>query len=387
METNKLVTKKFIHLGLGWIGDRGGGLERYQHGICNAHARMGCDVTAWVQSRTAIDSNITYPVIAYASPEEGRSAKIGKLTSIAAGRFQDPDFTFVSHHASVSGPLFRLARRVPHVVHFQGPWADEAAVEGAPWWKTALQRRQELRVYQAADSLITLSDAFKQLVVRRYGVKPECVHVVPGAIDAEAADREVSRAAAREQLGWPKDRPIVLTMRRLVKRVGVDVLVEAIGKLIRRDAAHCDLLVMIGGTGPLGDALRARISEMGLENHVRLLGFVPDNDLQIAYRAADYSIVPTQSLEGFGLVTLESMATGTPAIVTPIGSLPEVLGPLSESLVLAGPTADDIATGLHSILRGELKIPNENDCRRYVRENFDWSVIAPRVLDVYLNAR
>ena len=371
---------RLLHLGLGWFDDRGGGLERYQHGICVAHAGLGLDVTAWVQSRCPIDDDQPYPVVAYASPDSPRGTKLSLLQTLAAERFRKRDFTLVSHHASVSSSLVRRLHDVPHVVHFQGPWADEAAIEGAPRWKTFLQRRAERPAYHSADRIITLSTAFAELSVERYSVSPDVVRVVPGAIDAAAADPGISRAEARQRLGWPLNRPILISIRRLVKRVGIDVLIDATRQLV---AKHPDLLVLVGGTGPLQGELAAAIERYGLAQNVRLLGVIPDQQLSTAYAAADYSIVPTQDLEGFGLVTLESMATGTPAIVTPVGSLPEICGPLCESLVLSGKSADAMAEGLDQILRGQTKLPDAEACRRYVRENYDWSVIAPRVLTVY----
>ena len=63
-----------------------------------------------------------------------------------------------------------------------------------------------------------------------------------------------------------------------------------------------------GGQGPLHDRLNEQIIRSGLSEQVRLLGFLPDTDLPLAYRAADLSIDPSQALEGFGLTTLESLA-------------------------------------------------------------------------------
>jgi glycosyltransferase involved in cell wall biosynthesis len=146
------------------------------------------------------------------------------------------------------------------------------------------------------------------------------------------------------------------------------------------------LLTLIGGSGPLKGELEQRISDNNLGNHVRLLGFIPDEQLPFAYAAADYSIVPTQGLEGFGLVTIESMAAGTPSIVTPVGSLPEIVTPLCKNLLLPGSDAHDIAEGVSQILGGLLKVPDADHCKRYVYEYFDWSVIAPRVLGIYDSA-
>ncbi len=378
-----MIEQKFLHLGLGWIGDRGGGLERYQDGVCRAHAAMGNSVEAWVQSRTPIVQDFGYQVQAYASPVEPRSVKLKKLRALAVDRFNRNNFVFISHHASVCSSLVRKLSGRPHVVHFHGPWADESSVEGAPYWKTWLQRREERKVYRSADRIITLSQAFKDLVIERYGVEPSRVRVVPGGIDTSKADPGLSRREARERLGWPTDRPIILSVRRLVRRVGIDVLIEAGREIVRH---HPDLLILIGGTGPLSAEFASRIDELGLSQHVRLLGFIPDNQLPMAYAAADYSIVPTQALEGFGLVTIESMAAGTPAIVTPIGSLPEITQPFCPNLILPGREAIDLARGLRPILNGVINVPDSDVCRKYVRSTYDWNVVSPMVMNVYRDA-
>lgn len=375
-------TPRCVHLGLGWIGDKGGGLERYQDGICRQHFRAGVEVAALVQSRCAVRNHGSYHAIAFASPDERRRVKLRQLRQFLPTLFGSPSI-LVSHHASVSDTALPMIADTPHVVHFHGPWAQEARVEGAPLWKSWLQKRQETRVYRSADRILTLSKAFADLVIRDYGVDEDRVRVVPGAIDALAADPRMSRHEARMALGWPTDRPILLSIRRLVRRVGIDVLIGAVARLVRR---HPDVLVLIGGTGRLQLELAARIHDEGLSDHVRLLGFVPPESLSTAYRACDFSVIPTQSLEGFGLVTLESMAAGSPAVVTPVGSLGEVVGPLSESLILPGKSERAIAEGLDRILSGTVRLPDDQACRDYVRHHFDWSVIAPRVLDVYREA-
>jgi glycosyltransferase involved in cell wall biosynthesis len=119
---------------------------------------------------------------------------------------------------------------------------------------------------------------------------------------------------------------------------------------------------------------------------VKLLGYVPDADLPLAYRAADITIVPSTSLEGFGLVAAESLAAGTPAVVTPVGGLPEVVRGLAPQWVLAGTAATDLAEGIIGALTGRLGGPGPDACAAYARANFDWPVIAARVRGVYAEA-
>ena len=140
---------------------------------------------------------------------------------------------------------------------------------------------------------------------------------------------------------------------------------------------------MIAGKGWMNDELQRQITSAGLENHVKLLGFIHDLDLPVAYRAADLTVVPTASLEGFGLTTVESMAAGTPAIVTPVGGSPEVVGGLSPDLILPDWTPAALAAAITAAFRGELKLPTAEQSKAFARTHFDWSIISEKVRTVY----
>ncbi len=106
----------------------------------------------------------------------------------------------------------------------------------------------------------------------------------------------------------------------------------------------------------------------GLGEQIRFAGFISDDDLPSAYAAADFSIVPSDALEGFGLITLESLACGTPVLVTPIGGLPEAVSGLRPDLVLPGCSRDDIAAGLDRGLAGNLAA-GRLECRAYTEKS------------------
>jgi glycosyltransferase involved in cell wall biosynthesis len=189
-----------------------------------------------------------------------------------------------------------------------------------------------------------------------------------------------ARATCRRALQWPTDRPIVLCVRRLVRRVGIDALIDASVALRQRVP---DALVLIAGTGPMRAELEARIVALGLSDTVRLLGFVPDDSLPLAYRAADLSVVPTAALEGFGLITVESLAAGTPCVVTPVGGLTDVVSPFAPQLVTESVSAEHIGDSLAAALLGTIPVPSAAMCTQYARARFDWPVVAARVRGVY----
>jgi glycosyltransferase involved in cell wall biosynthesis len=241
------------------------------------------------------------------------------------------------------------------------------------------KRLLERVVYARAARLIVLSRAFARILERDYGVPAEKIRVIPGGVDVERFANLLSRRSARTALGWPTDRPIVLSVRRLVRAKGLENLVDAIAAVRLRVP---DVLVIIAGTGPLEADLKRRVHERQLEDAVRFTGFVAENDLPTMYRAADLFVVPTVALEGFGLVVLEALACGTPAIVTPIAGLPEVIADLGPQLVLDDWSADYLARGIGDALTGALPLPSDAECIAYARR-FDWPIIAARAAGVY----
>ncbi len=140
---------------------------------------------------------------------------------------------------------------------------------------------------------------------------------------------------------------------------------------------------MIVGGGHLADMLKRQARESGLADRIVFAGRVPEEDLPLYYRAADVSVVPSIALEGFGLVVAESLACGTPAIVTPVGGLPEAVSGLSEGLILESSERAALTSGLRAALAGRLQLPSSAACASYARERFSWPIIAEQVKRVY----
>jgi len=253
-------------------------------------------------------------------------------------------------------------------------------MEGESSSKVAVKRWIESRVYRRSDRFIVLSEAFRNILIREYEIDGEDIEIVPGGVDVDLFDTGLSRREARIRLNWPTDRPILLAVRRLVHRVGLGPLIEAL-TMIRREVP--DVLLMIAGKGPLRASLEQMAHSMGLDDHVRFLGFVPDADLPSAYRAADLSVMPTQGLEGFGLSAVESLAAGTPVAVTPIGGLPSIVSGLSEALIFHDSGVPALAQRLTGLLDGSILLPTSENCQSHARDHFDWSVIANQTRSVY----
>ena len=194
----------------------------------------------------------------------------------AAQRVAD-DVDVVDVHFALHGLLLVHAgrlRRKPVVVHFHGPWAAESAAQGQNRFAVAAKRRVERNVYRKAAKIVVLSRAFKKLLVDEYGIPPWKIEVIPPGVDLERFSPG-DRRNARCTLGLG-DEHVVVTVRRLVPRMGHDVLLEAWSELVHRYEPGTMRLLVVG-EGPLREELERKADRLGLGESVRFLGTVgPD---------------------------------------------------------------------------------------------------------------
>lgn len=372
---------RVLELGGGWFTEKAGGLERVFSGLLEHLPSVGVDAHGLVVGSEAVGHASRGRAQGFARADAPLPVRWFGARNAVREHFRHTPTDLVSaHFALYAFPVLDLVRGYPLVVHFHGPWALESAAEASSGLGVRLKRGLEQAVYRRTARFIVLSEAFKIVLQDVYGVPSALIDVVPGGVDTAAYATGLSVAEARAALRWPTDRRVLLTVRRLVKRQGLENLVAAVGRLRR---AHPDLLLLIAGTGPLRPVLEEQIAALGLAAHVRLLGFVPDDQLALTYAAADLSVVPTVAHEGFGLITVESLAAGTPVLVTPVGGLPEVVAGLSPELVFAGSDLPSLVAGLDGALTGALPLPDRAACSRYAQENYDYRAVARRTRAVY----
>jgi glycosyltransferase involved in cell wall biosynthesis len=210
------------------------------------------------------------------------------------------------------------------------------------------RRRIERVALNRSRRVIVLSDFMRRRIAECHRVEAERMLLVPAGADTGIFSPIPDYRLSRPALGLKREHFILLTVRNLVPRMGLDALLRAMVR-VRQTIPHVQLL--IGGSGPLRSALEAQVKTLDLEACVRFLGFVPEGVLPEYYRAADVFVLPTAQLEGFGLVTIEALASGTPVLGTPVGATDEVLGRLDTSLLAKGTDAESLAVGIDALHR------------------------------------
>ena len=360
------MTGRPLLVGLGWL-DRPGGLERY---LADLRTALDDPTTVVLADRAEAAPGL-HVAAAPGDPLLRRLVGVRRAVAATAGGADVLDLHFAL--TGLGALASASARRLPKVIHFQGPWADEGPARGR-----RARRLVERLVHHGAQRSIVLSGSMGRVLVERYGADPWRIEIVPPGVDLDRF-RPGDQAAARRGLGIEAPTFVVVAVRRLVERTGVAVLLDAWAAAA--PALPPDAVLLVAGTGPQGPALEAQLAERAPVRPVRLLGQVDEDDLVALYQAADLAVVPSVRLEGFGLVALEALACGTPVLATRCGGLPDAVAGLGLPLVEPG-SVGDLRDALVEAAAGR---PTAEACRARA-ERFRWAGVAERHRTIYTEA-
>ena len=300
---------------------------------------------------------------------------------------QKVDFDLLCTHQSLvaMGPLLsRQFRQIPLIHYFHSPWYEEFLVKKqVDRAKTGirnktiafLMRRIEKLILFKATRVIALSEYMRERVLEIHNYPEDRVLKIPGGVDLDYYRvPSEGKKAAKDAAKVPLNKTVFLTVRNLVPRMGLETLIESFSQSsVLREKG----LLLIGGRGFLEETLKAQVESANLQDAVRFLGYIAEKDLPLFYQASDFFVLPTRELEGFGLVNLEAMASGTPVLGTPVGGIPEVIGLFDKRLIFDGTGWQNMRNKLEEVIER----PNSfrfdpQDCRDFVEKNFSWKKAA-----------
>ncbi|HXG08814.1 MAG TPA: glycosyltransferase family 4 protein [Gemmataceae bacterium] len=232
------------------------------------------------------------------------------------------------------------------------------------------------RALAGAEAIIANSRNTRRLLLEGWGVSPGRVHLLHPGVDTTRFVPAPRDPAVRAQLGWG-DRRVVLTVGRLQKRKGHDMMIRALAA-IRRTVP--DILYAIVGDGEERDSLQELAGRLGLSGHVQFLGELDDEGLLRCYQQCDLFVLPNRDIngdiEGFGIVLVEAQACGKAVVAGASGGTAETMCipetgqvvPCEGPELLAELVAELLADPERRARMGEAG-------RRWVVERFDWSAL------------
>jgi glycosyltransferase involved in cell wall biosynthesis len=276
------------------------------------------------------------------------------------------DFDLVHAHftwpSGYVGARLKAEFDVPYVltVHENEEWLTEELESG---------NRRVYRAWEDADAIIRVNEKDRARL-RQFN---DAVYHVPNGFEP-ARFPHVPTDEARETLGLSPDADVVFSLGDLVPRKQFDVLIDAVARLDDRSA----LTVAIGGLGEEQEALEAQIRDLGLEDTVRILGYVPEDELTYWMNACDIFTLASRS-EGNPTVMFEALGCGRPYVGTDVGGVGEIIDSEEYGLVCEPGDVEALA----EVLREGLATEWNNDVIREYAAQFTWESIAMQVLETF----
>jgi glycosyltransferase involved in cell wall biosynthesis len=209
------------------------------------------------------------------------------------------------------------------------------------------------------------------------GVPSNKLHVIPNGYD-EHLFKPLSTAKAREKLGLPQNKKILLSVGNLVDVKGHTYLIGAMSLVLRK---RKDIRLIIVGSGPLKELLQSMVKRYGLEDYVMLAGGRRHEEIPIWMSASDIFILPSLR-EGFPTVIPEAMACGKPIVATKVGGVPEAI--YSDELGILVPPKDPEWLSW-AILEGFNRKCDSTTILGHAKK-YSWSELAKQILLIYQKA-
>ncbi|MEO1707938.1 MAG: glycosyltransferase [Pseudomonadota bacterium] len=249
----------------------------------------------------------------------------------------------------------------------------------------ARQRRMILDAARAADHTVTVAQALRQELIR-LGAVGEKITTLRNGVDLTTF-RETDPATARTAIKASQRLPVDLnalgpdglvlaSVGHLIERKGHELVIKALAGL---PAAH----LLIAGDGPTRGALVNEATTLGVTDRVHFLGRVPHDSLSLVYGAADITVLAS-SREGWPNVLLESMASGTPCVATPVWGSGEVIRAPEAGALSQDRSPEAIAAAIRTVRAATRTAPGlgRSATRAYAARH-GWDDIAAKTATLY----
>ncbi|MCB8945966.1 MAG: glycosyltransferase [Ardenticatenaceae bacterium] len=302
-----------------------------------------------------------------------------------------------SHYwdAGWAGQKIAEELEIPHIhtPHSLGWWKqqnmgnDMEVAEMETTYRFKERIRKEFLVYQTCDHVIATTEPQADLLRAEYDLLGQRLTTIPPGMDEDRFSPV--RQAERQALQQKYDLHVsdVLTLGRMAHNKGYDLLIQALPTLVEL-VPEARLIAGIGGESSIQDdegvaGLQKIAAELGVSDKIKWVQYVADEDLADYYRAASVFSLSSR-YEPFGMVAIEAMACGTPAIITVHGGLFELIDfgkhalyanpnrPIEYGTMLAFPM-------LYPDLAHQLSVEGA----RFARRNFGWTGIAKKSLAIF----
>lgn len=238
---------------------------------------------------------------------------------------------------------------------------------------------------------IAVSESLRSHIITKARVPSSKIVTITNGVDTEFFKPGLDATAVLRSLNL-EDSRIILYVGRLISAKGADVLIRAIPYVLAesRDARRLRFVVV----GPRSEAfdprmknsfafqLESLVQELGVQQHVRLTGALPLDDLRRLYSASHLFILPSRA-EAQPLVLLEAMSSGVPMIGSTAGGIPETIRDGETGLIMRTHRPKELAGLILRLLAENIHNVLARRARSEALAKYDWEIIVRKVLRIY----
>lgn len=279
-----------------------------------------------------------------------------------------------------------------HTSHSLGAWKKEQFKDsGVDVKMYAFEERieKEKTVFQAARGITATSHQEVERYKNYYGKDSDNIQVIPPGVDVKVF-RTLDEGEKDLDTGLPRD--YILAIARIDHNKGFDLLIHAFARIADK-YPHIKLVIGGGSLSPkvpeveLKKQLVVLAGSYGLKERVLFTGYVSDDMMAPYYRGARLFLLPSR-MEPFGMTAIESMACGTPVVVTSLGGIRDFLVDQQHAMVANPKDAGEFSRAMDKVLGDEsFRQALIKEGLKIVYGQFTWDSIARQHLSFYDNSR
>lgn len=255
----------------------------------------------------------------------------------------------------------------PYVVYCRGSEVYLSWLFTKPMLKLALKN---------ANAVIALTEDMKAEIQKICSGE---ILVIPNGIDLESFEN-FSREKARAKLQIKMGEEVILFVGTLRPIKGVKYLIQAMDIIAKQDAG---IKLVLVGDGEERQALEELVKELDLEEDVKFIGKVPNEEVPEYMVGSDAFVLPSLS-EGFPNVVLEAMASALPIVASKVGGLPEIVKDGENGFLVEPKNPGQIAEKVLLLFGGEELRKSISRNNKEKAKDYSWESVVERLEEVYL---
>ena len=241
----------------------------------------------------------------------------------------------VSYYWNCGHPLDFVPKRIRSVADLQDRARNQTLLGLALHW---------------VHHLVTGTPLMARYYSENYGIDLSSIRIMPNWVDLQRFSALPIKYVLRQELGWPADSKVVLFLHRLAERKGAHYIVPVAREVLAHwPGPAAQVRFVVAGDGPYRAKLEEDIRGLGLQEHFRLVGWVPNREAIRYLAAADVYMMPSTE-EGFPRTLVEAMAAGCPFTAADVGGVRDILTPRQAQFMVAVGDVHGMATAIVRLL-------------------------------------